>query len=133
MKISVTILYTALSLEKLLQDYLHRLLQTNEDYLHRCPCNKTEKLSVLPTFTFLSGCNLFFSDVSKINEGIGDKIGLLVQSLTTFVTGFIVGLVRGWKLTLVILAVSPVLGLSAALWAKVGCYAFNIRFYINEK
>ncbi|XP_064265169.1 ATP-dependent translocase ABCB1 isoform X2 [Passer domesticus] len=58
-------------------------------------------------------------DVSKINEGIGDKIGLLVQSLTTFVTGFIVGLIRGWKLTLVILAVSPVLGLSAALWAKV--------------
>lgn len=58
-------------------------------------------------------------DVSKINEGIGDKIGLLVQSLTTFVVGFIVGLIRGWKLTLVILAVSPVLGLSAALWAKV--------------
>ncbi|NXH11661.1 MDR1 protein, partial [Bucco capensis] len=58
-------------------------------------------------------------DVSKINEGIGDKIGLLVQSLTTFVTGFVVGLIRGWKLTLVILAVSPVLGLSAAIWAKV--------------
>ncbi|NWX46594.1 MDR1 protein, partial [Steatornis caripensis] len=58
-------------------------------------------------------------DVSKINEGIGDKLGLLVQSVTTFVTGFIVGLIRGWKLTLVILAVSPVLGLSAAIWAKV--------------
>ncbi|XP_076187711.1 ATP-dependent translocase ABCB1-like isoform X3 [Aptenodytes patagonicus] len=58
-------------------------------------------------------------DVSKINEGIGDKIGLLVQAVTTFVTGFIVGLIRGWKLTLVILAVSPVLGLSAALCAKV--------------
>uniref|UniRef100_A0A8C5NRL3 ATP binding cassette subfamily B member 4 n=1 Tax=Junco hyemalis TaxID=40217 RepID=A0A8C5NRL3_JUNHY len=58
-------------------------------------------------------------DVSKINDGIGDKVGLLFQALTTFVTGFIVGLIRGWKLTLVILAVSPVLGLSAALWAKV--------------
>ncbi|NXD79725.1 MDR1 protein, partial [Halcyon senegalensis] len=58
-------------------------------------------------------------DVSKINEGIGDKIGLLVQSVTTFLTGFIVGLIRGWKLTLVILSISPVLGLSAALWAKV--------------
>ncbi|XP_065587378.1 ATP-dependent translocase ABCB1-like isoform X2 [Cyrtonyx montezumae] len=58
-------------------------------------------------------------DVSKINEGIGDKIGLLIQSETTFLTGFIVGLIRGWKLTLVILAVSPVLGLSAALWAKI--------------
>uniref|UniRef100_A0A672U8B8 ATP binding cassette subfamily B member 1 n=1 Tax=Strigops habroptila TaxID=2489341 RepID=A0A672U8B8_STRHB len=58
-------------------------------------------------------------DVSKISDGIGDKIGMLVQALTTFVTGFIVGLIRGWKLTLVILSVSPVLGLSAAVWAKV--------------
>ncbi|XP_030300430.1 ATP-dependent translocase ABCB1 isoform X2 [Calypte anna] len=58
-------------------------------------------------------------DVSKINEGIGDKIALLIQSLTAFLTGFAVGLIRGWKLTLVILAVSPVLGLSATLWAKV--------------
>lgn len=76
----------------------------------------------------MSKCNLFFSDVSKINEGIGDKIGLLIQSETTFISGFVVGLVRGWKLTLVILAVSPVLGLSAALWAKVGWYMFNVRF-----
>ncbi|KAJ7408592.1 Multidrug resistance protein 1A [Willisornis vidua] len=58
-------------------------------------------------------------DVSKINEGIGDKVGLLIQQLTAFIAGFVVGLVRGWKLTLVILAVSPVLGLSAAIWAKV--------------
>ncbi|XP_010631198.1 ATP-dependent translocase ABCB1-like isoform X3 [Fukomys damarensis] len=58
-------------------------------------------------------------DVSKINEGIGDKIGMFFQSTATFLAGFIVGFTRGWKLTLVILAVSPVLGLSAALWAKV--------------
>uniref|UniRef100_A0A5F8HBD6 Multidrug resistance protein 1 n=1 Tax=Monodelphis domestica TaxID=13616 RepID=A0A5F8HBD6_MONDO len=58
-------------------------------------------------------------DVSKINDGIGDKLGLLFQSLASFLTGFIVGFTRGWKLTLVILAVSPVLGLSAAVWAKI--------------
>uniref|UniRef100_A0A671FUS3 ATP binding cassette subfamily B member 1 n=1 Tax=Rhinolophus ferrumequinum TaxID=59479 RepID=A0A671FUS3_RHIFE len=58
-------------------------------------------------------------DVSKINEGIGDKIGMFFQSMATFFTGFIVGFTRGWKLTLVILAISPVLGLSAAMWAKV--------------
>uniref|UniRef100_A0A8C8ZZ72 ATP binding cassette subfamily B member 1 n=1 Tax=Prolemur simus TaxID=1328070 RepID=A0A8C8ZZ72_PROSS len=58
-------------------------------------------------------------DVSKINEGIGDKIGMLLQSMATFFTGFIVGFTRGWKLTLVILAISPVLGLSAAIWAKI--------------
>ncbi|KAM3929583.1 ATP-dependent translocase ABCB1 [Leptodactylus fuscus] len=58
-------------------------------------------------------------DVQKINEGIGDKISMLIQSLTTFLTGIILGFVRGWKLTLVILAISPVMGLSAAIWAKI--------------
>uniref|UniRef100_A0A8C5LGJ7 ATP-binding cassette, sub-family B member 1A n=1 Tax=Jaculus jaculus TaxID=51337 RepID=A0A8C5LGJ7_JACJA len=58
-------------------------------------------------------------DVSKINEGIGDKIGMLFQSMATFFAGFIIGFTRGWKLTLVILAISPVLGLSAAIWAKI--------------
>ncbi|XP_038611446.1 ATP-dependent translocase ABCB1 isoform X2 [Tachyglossus aculeatus] len=58
-------------------------------------------------------------DVSKINEGIGDKIGMFFQALTTFFTGFIIGFTKGWKLTLVILAISPVLGLSAAVWAKI--------------
>ncbi|XP_030639389.1 ATP-dependent translocase ABCB1 [Chanos chanos] len=58
-------------------------------------------------------------DIYKINEGIGDKLGMLIQSLTTFLTGIIVGFIRGWKLTLVILAVSPLLGVSAAIIAKV--------------
>ncbi|KAB0340822.1 hypothetical protein FD754_022798, partial [Muntiacus muntjak] len=58
-------------------------------------------------------------DISKINEGIGDKIGMFFQAMATFFTGFIVGFTKGWKLTLVILAISPVLGLSAAIWAKI--------------
>uniref|UniRef100_A0A672QK42 ATP-binding cassette sub-family B member 5 n=1 Tax=Sinocyclocheilus grahami TaxID=75366 RepID=A0A672QK42_SINGR len=58
-------------------------------------------------------------DVYKINEGIGDKLGMLLQNLTTFLTGIIIGFVKGWKLTLVILAVSPLLGISAAIIAKV--------------
>ncbi|XP_078091179.1 ATP-dependent translocase ABCB1 [Mustelus asterias] len=58
-------------------------------------------------------------DILKISEGIGDKIGLLLQSLASFVAGFVVGFVNGWKLALVILAVSPVLGVSAAIWSKV--------------
>ncbi|XP_028631884.1 multidrug resistance protein 1B isoform X2 [Grammomys surdaster] len=58
-------------------------------------------------------------DVSKINDGIGDKIGMFFQNMTTFLAGFIIGFISGWKLTLVILAVSPLIGLSSALWAKV--------------
>ncbi|XP_032762928.1 phosphatidylcholine translocator ABCB4 isoform X3 [Rattus rattus] len=58
-------------------------------------------------------------DVSKINDGIGDKLGMFFQSITTFSAGFIIGFISGWKLTLVILAVSPLIGLSSAMWAKV--------------
>uniref|UniRef100_A0AAX7UXY0 ABC-type xenobiotic transporter n=1 Tax=Astatotilapia calliptera TaxID=8154 RepID=A0AAX7UXY0_ASTCA len=58
-------------------------------------------------------------DVYKIQEGIGDKVGMLIQGFTSFVVSFIIGLSKGWKLTLVILAVSPVLGISAALFSMV--------------
>uniref|UniRef100_A0A3Q4AJP3 ATP-binding cassette sub-family B member 5 n=1 Tax=Mola mola TaxID=94237 RepID=A0A3Q4AJP3_MOLML len=58
-------------------------------------------------------------DVYKIQEGIGDKVGMLVQSYTTFITAFIIGFSKGWKLTLVILAMSPALCISAALYSKV--------------
>ncbi|XP_008587624.1 PREDICTED: multidrug resistance protein 3 isoform X2 [Galeopterus variegatus] len=58
-------------------------------------------------------------DISKISEGIGDKVGMFFQAVATFFAGFIVGFIRGWKLTLVIMAISPVLGLSTAIWAKI--------------
>ncbi|CAL1611148.1 unnamed protein product [Knipowitschia caucasica] len=58
-------------------------------------------------------------DVYKIQEGIGDKVGLLLQAFTTFVSSFVIGFIKGWKMTLVILAVSPVLGIAAGLFSKV--------------
>ncbi|KAF4076001.1 hypothetical protein AMELA_G00225410 [Ameiurus melas] len=58
-------------------------------------------------------------DIFKINEGIADKLGTLIQSLSTFLTGFIIGFIKGWKLTLVIISISPLLGISAAVITKV--------------
>ncbi|KAG7475856.1 multidrug resistance protein 1-like [Solea senegalensis] len=58
-------------------------------------------------------------DVYKIQEGIGDKVGMLIQSFTTLIASFVIGFTKGWKLTLVILAVSPLLGISAAFYSKV--------------
>ncbi|XP_071385297.1 ATP-dependent translocase ABCB1 [Centroberyx affinis] len=58
-------------------------------------------------------------DVYKIQEGIGDKVGMLIQSFTTFLAAFVIGFSKGWKLTLVILAISPVLGISAGVFSKV--------------
>ncbi|XP_062900203.1 ATP-binding cassette, sub-family B (MDR/TAP), member 4 [Mobula hypostoma] len=58
-------------------------------------------------------------DISKISDGIGDKISILIQTLTTFIAGFVIGFIKGWKLALVILAVSPVLGICAVIWSKI--------------
>lgn len=58
-------------------------------------------------------------DINTINEGLGDKVCIFVQYFSTFVTGIIIGFVKGWKLTLVILSVSPLLGVSAAVWSKL--------------
>ncbi|NXL14216.1 ABCBB protein, partial [Setophaga kirtlandii] len=55
-------------------------------------------------------------DVNKINEAIADQVAVFIQRITTFVGGFLLGFVSGWKLTLVIIAVSPLLGVGAALY-----------------
>ncbi|KAI7795493.1 putative bile salt export pump, partial [Triplophysa rosa] len=56
-------------------------------------------------------------DINKINDAIADQVGIFIQRFTTFVCGFLLGLVRGWKLTLVIISVSPLIGIGAALMA----------------
>uniref|UniRef100_A0A669QP59 Bile salt export pump n=1 Tax=Phasianus colchicus TaxID=9054 RepID=A0A669QP59_PHACC len=58
-------------------------------------------------------------DVNKINEAIADQVAIFIQRLTTFVCGFLLGFVSGWKLTLVIIAVSPLIGVGAAAVAKL--------------
>ncbi|XP_064907343.1 ATP-binding cassette sub-family B member 5 isoform X2 [Columba livia] len=58
-------------------------------------------------------------DINTIHEGIGDKICIFVQFFSTFLTGIIIGFVHGWKLTLVILSVSPLLAVSAAVWSTL--------------
>uniref|UniRef100_A0A8C6V217 ATP binding cassette subfamily B member 1 n=1 Tax=Neogobius melanostomus TaxID=47308 RepID=A0A8C6V217_9GOBI len=72
-------------------------------------------------------------DVYKIQEGIGDKVGLLLQAMSTFVASFIIGFIQGWKLTLVILSVSPVLGIAAGLFGKVSLLSVLTTFTSKEQ
>ncbi|XP_064300530.1 ATP-binding cassette sub-family B member 5 isoform X3 [Phalacrocorax carbo] len=58
-------------------------------------------------------------DINTIHEGIGDKICIFVQFFATFMAGIIIGFIHGWKLTLVILSVSPLLAASAAVWSTL--------------
>ncbi|KAB0343262.1 hypothetical protein FD754_020188 [Muntiacus muntjak] len=58
-------------------------------------------------------------DINKINDGIGDKIALLFQNMSTFSVGLAIGLVKGWKLTLVTLSTSPLIIASAAIFSRI--------------
>ncbi|XP_061853387.1 ATP-binding cassette sub-family B member 5 [Colius striatus] len=58
-------------------------------------------------------------DINTIHGGIGDKICIFVQFFATFLTGIIIGFIYGWKLTLVILSISPLLAASAAVWSAL--------------
>ncbi|CAM2105501.1 ATP-binding cassette sub-family B member 5 isoform X1 [Lepidochelys kempii] len=58
-------------------------------------------------------------DINKINDGIGDKVAQLFQNMSTFTVGIVIGFVKGWKLTLVILSTSPLIVLSAAFCSKM--------------
>ncbi|KAM8924525.1 bile salt export pump-like [Pelodytes ibericus] len=56
-------------------------------------------------------------DINKINNAIADQVALFVERISTFLFGFLLGFIGNWKLTLVIVAVSPLIGLGAALMA----------------
>ena len=57
-------------------------------------------------------------ECAKVVDAIGPKFGLVVVPLGQFVSGMVVGLVRGWQLSLVIICFLPVMALSALLIAK---------------
>ena len=62
--------------------------------------------------------NRLTSDMNIIQEGMSDKVGLLIQFSAAFLSGFIIGYYRGWKLALVLSSCLPFLSGAAYLLAK---------------
>ncbi|XP_073533905.1 ATP-binding cassette sub-family B member 5-like isoform X1 [Phyllobates terribilis] len=58
-------------------------------------------------------------DINKINDGIGDKFGHLLQNSTTCIAGLVIALVKGWQLALVYMSTSPLMSISAAFFSKM--------------
>lgn len=42
------------------------------------------------------------ADANLVQDGISEKVGLVQQSLATFITAFVIGFVKYWKLTLIL-------------------------------
>ena len=68
-------------------------------------------------------------DIATFQAGMGDKVATFIQWVSTFIVGAIICLVRGWKLTLVILSVAPVAVIAGSIVARVyfsACLIFMI-------
>jgi len=63
--------------------------------------------------------SLHYRDLDKLQDGIGEKMGMFVYLLTTFVISVIMSFLHGWKLTLVVLCCAPVMICAQAIVAKV--------------
>ncbi|XP_069945791.1 ATP-dependent translocase ABCB1-like [Cherax quadricarinatus] len=57
-------------------------------------------------------------DLNKLQEGIGEKVGMYVFFMTNFVASLVNAFIHGWLLTLIILSVFPLLGATTALIAR---------------
>uniref|UniRef100_A0AAQ4RHC8 ATP-binding cassette, sub-family B (MDR/TAP), member 11a n=1 Tax=Gasterosteus aculeatus aculeatus TaxID=481459 RepID=A0AAQ4RHC8_GASAC len=74
-------------------------------------------------------------DINKISNAIAEQVSIFIERMSTFVFGFLVGFIGGWKLTLVVIAVSPLIGIAAvarltgrelASYAKAGAVADEV-------
>ncbi|KAK6932270.1 ABC transporter type 1, transmembrane domain [Dillenia turbinata] len=58
-------------------------------------------------------------DTVLIQDAIGEKVGKFIQLMSTFAGGFIISFIKGWQLTLVMLACLPPLAIAGATMAIV--------------
>lgn len=85
-------------------------------FLHSILCQEIAWFDTHQTNDFASRVT---EDLNKLQEGIGEKVGMFVFFMTTFLASLINAFVHGWELTLIILSVFPLLGISTGLIAKV--------------
>lgn len=57
--------------------------------------------------------------MERLNDGFGDKMATFIQWFSTFIGGYSIGFIGGWKLTLVVMAAAPLLVIVAAVLGKV--------------
>jgi ATP-binding cassette subfamily B (MDR/TAP) protein 1 len=69
------------------------------------------------------------ADTNLIQDGISEKIGLTITALSTFVTAFIIGFIKSWKLTLILMstvvAITMVMGGGSTFIIKYNKQSLN--------
>ncbi|BFG28034.1 hypothetical protein CerSpe_143080 [Prunus speciosa] len=58
-------------------------------------------------------------DTILIQDAMGEKVGKFIQLLSTFIGGFLIALIKGWQLTLVLLACIPAIVLAGGAMSMI--------------
>ncbi|CAG8553074.1 9962_t:CDS:10, partial [Ambispora gerdemannii] len=58
------------------------------------------------------------ADTNIFQEGVSEKVGMIIQYIVTFISAFVIGFVKGWKLALVLCCVIPLLALAGGAMSK---------------
>lgn len=61
----------------------------------------------------------FNDDVERIRDGLGEQFSSIIKYTSSFLSGFVVGFIVSWRLTLVILAATPLLALLSAYLGRM--------------
>jgi ATP-binding cassette, subfamily B (MDR/TAP), member 1 len=59
-------------------------------------------------------------ETMQINKAIGEKVGLIIFSIGMTMSGFVIGVVNGWSLALVMVAIGPLIGVCAVTFGMMG-------------
>ncbi|KAJ9596538.1 hypothetical protein L9F63_012437, partial [Diploptera punctata] len=108
--ISIAVLVTAF-----LQTYCWEMSCERQVYRLR----KTFFSQILNLKSYKNKSTLILSDLERVREGIGSKCGIVIQYVSTFISGIAVGLIVNMKLTLTVLIFGPLVIGTSAYMAKV--------------
>ncbi|XP_011358431.1 bile salt export pump [Pteropus vampyrus] len=95
------VIASARQIQKMRKFYFRRIMRMDIGWFD---CNSVGELNTR-----------FSDDINKINDAIADQMAIFIQRMTTSICGFLLGFYQGWKLTLVIISVSPLIGIGAAI------------------
>lgn len=69
-----------------------------------------------------------FRDLTKLEDGLGEKVVMFVHFMVAFVGSIVLALVKGWQLALVCMASLPVTFIVVGIVAMVIALAFYMTF-----
>jgi len=113
--------------------YMKAILRQDAEWLDR---NYAGTLAVSSKrVKCVRNCKLcqFFSNIERIREGLGDKLGLLIRGLAMSAASIIIGLIYEWRITLAMLAAIPCCYVCMLIMVRVSERSITLEFRLRDR